>query len=99
MLVVGTQINGAPDIGTSLAQSLTLAMAARLRDRFGIHTEVLFRALDNAPYELSTDSASGHRYQRTYAQALGDQVVTDLVAALHKPCSRPCPGAWASLTT
>lgn len=49
VLVVGTQINGAPHIGTSLVQSLAFAMAARLRDRFSIPTEVLFSALDNAP--------------------------------------------------
>ncbi len=80
VLVVGTQINGAPHIGTSLVQSLAFAMAARLRDRFDLPTEVLFNALDNAPYELTTDRATGHRYQRAYAQALGD-----LVSALYQP--------------
>ncbi|MEV0469250.1 hypothetical protein [Streptomyces prunicolor] len=85
VLVVGTQINGAPHIGTSLVQSLAFAMAARLRDRFGIPTEVLFSALDNAPHELTTDPVSGHRYQRAYAQALGDQALTDLVGALYQP--------------
>lgn len=85
VLVVGTQINGAPHIGTSLVQSMAFAMAARLRDRFGIPTEVLFSALDNAPYELSTDPTNGRRYQRAYAQALGDAAVTDLVNALYQP--------------
>jgi hypothetical protein len=85
VLVVGTQINGAPHIGTSLVQSLAFAMAARLRDRFGITAEVLFSALDNAPYELATDPASGHRYQRTYTQALGDKALTDLIDALYQP--------------
>lgn len=85
VLVVGTQINGAPHIGTSLVQSLAFAMAARLRDRFGIPTEVLFSALDNAPYELTTDPVSGHRYQRAYAQALGHEALTDLVTALYQP--------------
>ncbi|MGN5380151.1 hypothetical protein ACQ4WX_32025 [Streptomyces lasalocidi] len=85
VLVVGTQINGAPHIGTSLVQSLTFAMAARLRDRFGLPTEVLFSALDNAPYELATDPATGHRYQRAYAQALGEQALGDLVSALYQP--------------
>ncbi|XUL94485.1 hypothetical protein ACQ86D_23575 [Streptomyces galilaeus] len=41
----GTQINGAPHIGTSLMRSLAYAMAARLCDRFGIRAEVFFRAL------------------------------------------------------
>ncbi|WP_234543504.1 hypothetical protein [Streptomyces shenzhenensis] len=85
LLVVGTQINGAPHIGTSLVQSLAFAMAARLRDRFGIRTEVVFSALDNAPYELTTDPVSGHRYQRAYAQALGGEALTDLVTALYQP--------------
>ncbi|MFE4669356.1 hypothetical protein ACFRI7_31495 [Streptomyces sp. NPDC056716] len=85
VLVVGTQINGAPHIGTSLVQSLAFAMAARLRDRFGIPTQVLFSALDNAPYELTIDPVSGHRYQRAYAQALGDEALTDLVTALYRP--------------
>ncbi|MGW3566840.1 hypothetical protein ACWDSL_23705 [Streptomyces sp. NPDC000941] len=85
VLVVGSQINGAPHIGTSLVQSLAFAMAARLRDRFGLPTEVLFSALDNAPYELATDPATGHRYQRAYAQALGDQALGDLVSALYQP--------------
>ncbi|MEV2194378.1 hypothetical protein AB0I02_25825 [Streptomyces phaeochromogenes] len=85
VLVVGTQINGAPHIGTSLVQSLAFAVAARLRDRFSIPTEVLFSALDNAPYELVTDPVSGHRYQRAYAQAVGHEALTDLVTALYQP--------------
>ncbi|MFD9905691.1 hypothetical protein [Streptomyces sp. NPDC059063] len=85
VLVVGTQINGAPHLGTSLVQSLAFAMAARLRSRFGLPTEVLFSALDNAPCELTTDPATGHRYQRAYAQALGARALTDLVAALYDP--------------
>ncbi|MEU6383091.1 hypothetical protein ABZ847_05940 [Streptomyces bauhiniae] len=85
VLVVGTQINGAPHLGTSLVHSLAFAMAARLRDRFGLPTEVLFSALDNAPYEVATDSASGHRYQRTYAHALGEQALLNLVTALYQP--------------
>lgn len=39
VFVVGTQINGAPHIGSSLVQSLTFATAARLRKRFGIPVE------------------------------------------------------------
>lgn len=85
VLVVGTQINGAPHIGNSLVQPLTFAMAARLRDRFGLPTEVLFSALDNAPHELATDPASGHRYQRAYAQAHGEQALIGLVTAFYHP--------------
>ncbi|MGW6058972.1 hypothetical protein [Streptomyces sp. NPDC055189] len=85
VLVVGTQINGAPHIGTSLVQSLAFAMAARLRNRFGLPAEVHFSALDNAPYDLTTDPATGHLYQRAYAQALSGQALQDLVSALYQP--------------
>ncbi|MFI1205698.1 hypothetical protein ACH4VR_40825 [Streptomyces sp. NPDC020883] len=82
---VGTQINGAPHLGTSLVQSLAFAAAARIRERFGLPVSVLFNALDNAPHEVVTDRATGHRYQRTYAQSLGDQVVRQLVEDLYLP--------------
>lgn len=85
VLVVGTQINDAPHIATFLVQSLAFAMAARLYDRFGIRTEVLFSALDNAPYQQATDPVSGHHYQRAYAQAVDAQALTDLVDALYLP--------------
>ncbi|GGR52167.1 hypothetical protein [Streptomyces roseolus] len=85
VLVVGTQINGAPHLGTSLVQTLAFAMAARLGDRYGFPTEVRFGALDNAPYELGTDFVSGHAYQRAYAQALGEQALHDVVDALYQP--------------
>ena len=51
----------------------------------GIRTEVLFSALDNAPYQLATDPVSGHHYQRAYAQAVHSQALTDLVDALYQP--------------
>ncbi|MFJ3229776.1 hypothetical protein [Streptomyces sp. NPDC086787] len=82
---VGTQINGVPHLGTSLVQSLTFAAAARVRDRFGLPVEVAFGALDNAPHELVTDPASGHRYQRAYAQALGEETLAEQVDTLYRP--------------
>ncbi|MFF4523467.1 hypothetical protein [Streptomyces bluensis] len=85
VFVVGTQINGAPHVGTALVQSLTFATAARVRDRFGVPTEVQFGALDNAPYMIVTDHETGHRYQRTYAHALGEQGVADQIDQLHRP--------------
>jgi hypothetical protein len=83
--VVGTQINGAPHIGTSLVQSLTFAAADRVRERFGRPVEVVFSALDNAPYEIVTDPVTGHRYQRAYAQALGAQAINEQIATLYEP--------------
>ncbi|MGP3923591.1 hypothetical protein [Streptomyces sp. 8N616] len=85
VFVVGTQINGAPHIGTSLVQSLTFAAAARVRDRFGFPAEVMFSALDNAPHEVVTDAVSGHRYQRAYAQLLGQQAIVEQVDSLYRP--------------
>ncbi|WP_039936897.1 hypothetical protein [Streptomyces himastatinicus] len=85
VFVVGTQINGAPHIGTSLVQSLTFAVAARIRDKFGVPTEVRFGALDNAPYAIVTDQKSGHRYQQSYAHALGEQGVVEQVDKLYRP--------------
>lgn len=85
VFVVGTQINGAPHIGTSLVQSLTFATATRLRDRFGVLAEVQFGALDNAPYAIVSDRETGHPYQRAYAHALGEQGIADQVNTLYRP--------------
>ncbi len=85
VFVVGTQINGAPHIGTSLVQSLTFATATRLQDKFGVSAEVQFGALDNAPYAILSDQETGHRYQRTYAHALGEQCIADQVDTLYRP--------------
>lgn len=83
--VVGTQINGVPHLGTSLVHSLSFAAAARVRQRFGIPVEVLFGALDNAPHQVIVDPASGHRYQRAYAHALGEAALIDQVDELYRP--------------
>ncbi|MET7905725.1 hypothetical protein ABZS86_31410 [Streptomyces sp. NPDC005355] len=85
VFVVGTQINGAPHVGTALVQSLTFATAARIRDRFGVLAEVQFGALDNAPYAIVADKATGHRYQRAYAHALGEAGIADQVDKLYRP--------------
>lgn len=85
VFAVGTQINGAPHIGTSLVQCLTFATAARIRDKFGVPAEVQFGALDNAPYAIVTDRETGHRYQRAYAHALGEQGIADQVSTLYRP--------------
>ncbi|ANH93585.1 MULTISPECIES: hypothetical protein [unclassified Streptomyces] len=85
VFVVGAQINGVPHLGTSLVQSLAFAAAARTRGRFGIPVEVAFGALDNAPYEVVVDPATGHSYQRAYAQALGEEALTEQVDTLYRP--------------
>lgn len=84
-LSVGTQINGVPHIGTSLVQSLTFALAARIRDRFGLPVQVVFGALDNAPHETLTDAGSGHIYQRALAQTFAPASVRQQIEALYQP--------------
>ncbi|MFW6721838.1 hypothetical protein ACHZ98_17075 [Streptomyces sp. MAR4 CNY-716] len=85
VFVVGTQINGAPHIGTSLVQSLTFATAARVREKLGVPVEVRFAALDNAPHTIVTDQSTGHPYMRTYAHALGHQAIADQIDTLYRP--------------
>ncbi|WP_199828727.1 MULTISPECIES: hypothetical protein [unclassified Streptomyces] len=85
VLTVGTQINGVPHIGTGLVQSRAFAAAARLRDRFGFGVGVSFGALDNAPAELTSDPATGNRYQRAYAQAVGEDAVRGQVEETYGP--------------
>ncbi|MFE9483913.1 hypothetical protein ACFYNM_35650 [Streptomyces spororaveus] len=85
VFTVGTQINGAPHIGTSLVQSLTFAAAARVRDRFDLPVSIVFGALDNAPHEVATDPTSSHRYQRAYAQAIGEDEIRGQVEKVYGP--------------
>ena len=47
--VVGTQINGAPHLGTNLVQTAAFLLAKIARREFSIDTRVRFGALDNAP--------------------------------------------------
>jgi hypothetical protein len=85
VFAVGTQINGAPHLGTSLVQAFAFAWAAHTQARFDIPTDVHFGALDNAPYEVTTDPRTGIAYQRAYAQALGEPAVTELIDVLYRP--------------
>ncbi|MFJ3841818.1 hypothetical protein ACIPY6_40835 [Streptomyces sp. NPDC090054] len=85
VFTVGTQINGAPHIGTSLVQALTFATATRVQDRFVLPVSVTFGALDNAPHDVVTDPASGHRYQRALAQALDEHETRGQIDTLYGP--------------
>jgi len=53
--VVGTQINGAPHLGTNLVQTGAFLLANIARREFSIDTVGRFGALDNAPYEVVLD--------------------------------------------
>jgi ASC-1-like (ASCH) protein len=76
---VGTQINGAPHLGTSLVQTAAFLLAKATKRAFGVDTVVQFGALDNAPYDIQLDPETHHAYQQTYFHALGSDGVDDLV--------------------
>jgi hypothetical protein len=60
---VGTQINGAPHLGTSLVQTAAFLLATKRT--FNVDAVVRFGALDNAPYDLVLDPETHHAYQQT----------------------------------
>lgn len=82
--VVGTQINGAPHLGTNLVQTAAFLLAKKARREFSIETCVRFGALDNAPYEVVLDPETHHAYQRTYVHALGKDKVAELIESYYR---------------
>lgn len=81
---VGTQINGAPHVGTSLVQTAAFLLAKATKRTFNVDAVVRFGALDNAPYDVRLDPETHHAYQQTYAHALGDQAVSDLIEKYYR---------------
>lgn len=77
--MVGTQINGAPHLGTNLVQTAAFLLAKIARREFSIDTMVRFGALDNAPHEVVLDPETHHAYQQTYFHALGKDRVAGLI--------------------
>ncbi|MGH3592350.1 MAG: hypothetical protein ACRDRF_15130, partial [Pseudonocardiaceae bacterium] len=77
--VVGTQINGAPHLGTNLVQTAAFLLAKIARREFSIDTCVRFGALDNAPHEVVLDPETHTAYQQTYAHALGKDGICELI--------------------
>ena len=77
--VVGTQINGAPHLGTNLVQTAAFLLAKIARREFSIDTTVRFGALDNAPYDVVLDPETHSAYQQTYFHALGKDGVGELI--------------------
>ncbi len=77
--VVGTQINGAPHLGTNLVQTAAFLLAKIARREFSIDTTVRFGALDNAPYDVVLDPETHHAYQQTYFHALGKDKIAELI--------------------
>jgi ASC-1-like (ASCH) protein len=76
---VGTQINGAPHLGTNLVQTAAFVLAKIARREFSIDTVVRFSALDNAPYDVVLDPETHNAYQQTYHHALGKDKITELI--------------------
>jgi len=81
--VVGTQINGAPHLGTNLVQTAAFLLAKTARREFSIDTRVRFGALDNAPHNVVLDPETHSAYQQTYYHALGKDQVAELIATYY----------------
>ena len=79
VFVVGTQVNGAPHLGTSIVQTSAFLLARLARRAFSVDTAVRFSALDNAPYEVTLDPETHRAYQITYFHALGEDGVGELI--------------------
>ncbi|WP_329061401.1 hypothetical protein [Amycolatopsis sp. NBC_01480] len=77
--VVGTQINGAPHLGTNLVQTSAFLLAKIARREFSTDTVVRFSALDNAPHDVVLDPETHHAYQQTYYHALGKDGIGALI--------------------
>ncbi|MGH3753729.1 MAG: ASCH domain-containing protein [Pseudonocardiaceae bacterium] len=82
--VVGTQINGAPHLGTNLVQTAAFLLAKIARREFSIDTVVRFGALDNAPYTVELDPETHHAYQQTYFHALGKAKIGELIEGYYQ---------------
>jgi ASC-1-like (ASCH) protein len=83
--VVGTQINGAPHLGTNLVQTSAFLLAQQARRTFRTETSVRFSALDNAPYDIILDPETHHAYQQTFFHALGKDGVANLIQRYYRP--------------
>ncbi|MFD2422492.1 ASCH domain-containing protein [Amycolatopsis pigmentata] len=82
--VVGTQINGAPHLGTNLVQTAAFLLAKIARREFSIDTRVRFSALDNAPYDVVLDPETHTAYQQTYFHALGKEKIAELIEGYYR---------------
>lgn len=81
---VGTQINGAPHLGTSLVQTAAFLLAKATKRIFNVDAVVRFGALDNAPYDIRLDPETHHAYQQTYRHALGEAAVAGMIETYYR---------------
>lgn len=84
VFVVGTQINGAPHLGTNIVQACAFLLANEVRHKFSIDTSVRFGALDNAPKDIVNDPFSIKPYQITYYHSLGKDEVQLLIEKFYR---------------
>ena len=75
---VGTNINGAPHIGTYLIQSLSFVIAHKVRDKFNLPVDIVTGIHDNISYDSQEDS-EGRIFHRTYHHALGSNKIKELI--------------------
>ncbi|MEU1074582.1 MULTISPECIES: hypothetical protein [unclassified Streptomyces] len=78
-LYAGVQINGAPHLGTGVLQTAAFLLAEAARDRLGVHAELRFGALDNAPCQTRLCPRTGTLYTRSYHHAAGPDRILELV--------------------
>ncbi|MGH3404695.1 MAG: ASCH domain-containing protein [Streptosporangiaceae bacterium] len=84
VFVVGTQINGAPHLGTNIVQTSAFLLAKLARRAFSVETAVRFSALDNAPHQVTLDPETHRAYQITYFHALGKDGITELIERYYR---------------
>ena len=73
---VGTQINGAPHLGTSLVQTAAFLLAKATKRTFNVDVVVRFGALGQRIRTTSVlDPETHHAYQQTYYHVLGGEGV------------------------
>jgi hypothetical protein len=82
--VVGTQINGAPHLGTNLVQAAAFLLAKIARREFSIDAMVRFNALDNAPYQVVLDPETHTAYQQAYFHTLGKDKISELIEGYYQ---------------
>ena len=75
---VGTNINGAPHIGTYLTQSFVFVIARKIRDKFNMPVKITLGIHDNISFDSKEDS-EGNIFHRTYHHVLGGAKIRTLV--------------------
>jgi len=81
IFIVASQIYGKPHLGTYMTQAFTFVFAQKIRETFGIETQVLFYALDNAPYDIIVKNNIS--YQIDFCHAHSRKDIEEIVKSLY----------------